>query len=79
VERDLWVLVDCKTNMHNQGTLAACSLLSGDSNRTQRNSMKLCQGRVWKGLWTGSAPEGSGHTPSDGVQGASGTALRHRV
>jgi len=38
-----------------------CQLLSGDSDRAQRNGMELHHGRVRGALGKGSAPEGGGH------------------
>lgn len=40
---------------------AALSSALSDSNRIQRNSMELCQGRVRWRLEKGSAPERGGH------------------
>lgn len=43
-----------------EGSRGASADLSCDSNRTQRNSMELCQGKSGWGLGTGSTPEHGG-------------------
>jgi len=54
--------------------------LSVDSQRIQRNSMQLCQGRARLGLGKGSSPESGVHSPKllefkDHLD----NALRHRI